>query len=96
MEPIRIVRTLTRMGGMDQGNPYAFIECVPNIYAIKGHATGITPGQTIEYEIPDMYGRPWAATWSKYFEPGMKDPDKAKEDEMFNFDDAAPAAGKKP
>jgi hypothetical protein len=94
VQPIRIVRTMNRLGGMDAGNPYAFIECVPNIYAIKGHATGITPGQTIQYEIPDMYGRPWATTWEKYWEQGMKDPDKAKEDEMFNFDDA-PAGAKK-
>jgi hypothetical protein len=52
----------------------------------------VSPGQVIEFETPDMYGRPWAKAWEKYFEAGMKDPDKAKEDEMFNFDQpAAPA-----
>lgn len=85
VEPIRIVRYLNRMGGFDTGNPYAFIECVPNIMQVKGHATPITPGQVIEFEAPDIYGRPWAKAWEKYFEPGMKDPDKAKEDEMFDF-----------
>jgi hypothetical protein len=75
------------MGGMDQGNPYSFIECVPNIMPVKGHATPISPGQVIEYEVPDMYGRPWAKAWEKYFEEGMVDPDKAKEDEMFDFSD---------
>jgi hypothetical protein len=85
VEPIRIVRTLNRMGGFEAGNPYAFIECVPNIMQVKGHATPITPGQVIEFEAPDIYGRPWAKAWEKYFEPGMKDPDKGKEDELFDF-----------
>jgi hypothetical protein len=92
VEPIRIVRELNRLGGPEQGNPYSFIECVPNIYQVKGHAMPVSPGQVIEFETPDMYGRPWAKAWEKYFEAGMKDPDKAKEDEMFNFDQpAAPA-----
>jgi hypothetical protein len=86
VEPIRIVRTLTRTGDFSAGNPYAFIECVPNIMQVKGHATPITPGTVIEFEAPDMYGRPWAKAWEKYFEPGMKDPDKAKENEIFKFD----------
>ena len=85
VQPIRIVRTMNRLGGMDTGNPYAFIECVPNIYPVKGKATPVTPGSVIELEVPDMYGRPWAKNWEKYFEAGMKDPDKAKEDEMFDF-----------
>ncbi|HTR00893.1 MAG TPA: hypothetical protein VMH83_12925, partial [Candidatus Acidoferrum sp.] len=89
VQPMRIVRQLNRLGGMDTGNPYAFIECVPNIYPVKGKATPVTPGNVIELEIPDMYGRPWAKNWEKYFEAGMKDPDKAKEDEMFNFDTPA-------
>jgi hypothetical protein len=89
VQPIRIVRTLNRLGGMDTGNPYTFIECVPNIYPVKGHATAVTPGQVIQYEVPDMYGRPWAKNWERYFENGMKDPDKAKEEEMFNFDQPA-------
>jgi hypothetical protein len=92
VEPIRIIRVLNRLGGPEQGNPYSFIECVPNIYQVKGHAMPVSPGQVIEFETPDMYGRPWAKAWEKYFEAGMKDPDKAKEDEMFNFDQpAAPA-----
>ena len=51
---------------MDTGNPYAFIECVPNIYPVKGKATPVTPGAVIELEVPDMYGRPWAKNWEKY------------------------------
>jgi hypothetical protein len=37
----------------------------------------------IEYEIPDMYGRPWATIWRKYFEQGMTGPD---EEDLFNFE----------
>jgi hypothetical protein len=95
VEPIRIVRTLTRMGGVEEGNPYAFIECVPTILPINGKATPVTPGKTVQYDVPDIYGRPWAATWEKYFEKGMRNPELEKEDEMFNFDTpAAPAGGR--
>ena len=56
----------------------------------------VTPGTVIEFEVPDMYGRPWAKNWEKYYEPGMKDPDKGNDDELFNFDDAPAApAGRK-
>jgi hypothetical protein len=96
VQPIRIVRQLNRLGGMDTGNPYAFIDCIPNIYPVKGKATPVTPGTKIEYEVPDMYGRPWATMWAKYWEAGMKDPDKAREEEaLFDFGDPAPKPGSK-
>ena len=91
VEPIRIVRTLGRMGGVEAGNPYTFIECVPNILPEKGKARPIHPGDRVDYEVPDIYGRPWAAMWEKYFEQGMVDPEKKNEDDMFDFD--KPAAG---
>jgi len=84
VEPIRIVRSLPRMAGLDEGNPYTFIECVPNIYPIKGHAIAVTPGQEIQFEVPDIYGRPWAKNWEKYFEQGMKRPDT--DEALFKFD----------
>jgi len=30
--------------------------------------------RVIEFDVPDMYGRPWAQTWEKYWEQGMKKP----------------------
>jgi hypothetical protein len=36
----------------------------------------------IEYEIPDMYGRPWAEIWDKNFE---KDMEKPEEEDIFSF-----------
>jgi hypothetical protein len=82
VEPIRIVRNLDRLGGLDSGDPYTYIECVPTIYPIKGIATPVTAGTTIPYEVPDMYGRPWAQIWEKYFEQGMQKP---KEQDLFDF-----------
>jgi hypothetical protein len=84
VEPIRIVRNLNRMSGLDEGNPYTFIECVPNIYPVKGHATAVTPGQEIVFEVPDIYGRPWAKNWEKFYEQNMKRPDG--DEAMFKFD----------
>ena len=91
VEPIRIVRNLPRMGGLEDGNPYTFIECVPNIYPVKGHATPVTPGQKLEFETPDIYGRPWAKNWERYYEQGMKHQDQ--DEGLFNFDQPAPAGG---
>jgi len=83
VEPIRIVRNLYKIADMRDGPPYVFIECVPTIYPIKGRATPVSPGQIIEYEVPDMYGRPWAHFWEKYHEQGMERPE---EEDMFSFE----------
>ena len=83
-EPIRIIRTLARMGDLDDGAPYTFIECVPNLFPVKGRSTHVSPGEVVSYEVPDMYGRPWAKTWEKYFEQGMKRPNN--DEALFDFD----------
>jgi hypothetical protein len=36
----------------------------------------------IEYEVPDMYGRPWAQIWEQYWEQGMERP----EEDIFSFE----------
>ena len=82
VEPIRIVRNYQRMSSFKEGDPYTFVECIPSIYPIDGIATPVSPGQVIEYEIPDMYGRPWARIWEKYFEDGMQQPDDG---DIFDF-----------
>jgi hypothetical protein len=82
LEPVRIVRNYVKSSGFDQGDPYVFIECVPTIYPVRGKATAVTPGQTIEYTIPDMYGRPWARMWEEYSEKGMEKP---QSEDIFNF-----------
>jgi hypothetical protein len=83
VQPIRIIRKLIKMSDVAEGDPYVFIECVPTIYPVKGKATPVTPGETIQYEVPDMYGRPWAHIWEEYFEQGMKKPQE--NEDIFNF-----------
>jgi hypothetical protein len=82
VEPIRIVRNYARLSDFAEGDPYTYIECIQTIYPIKGHSTPVSPGTTIEYEVPDMFGRPWAQLWEKYFEEGMQRPEG---DDIFDF-----------
>jgi hypothetical protein len=85
-EPVRIVRNLHKINDFtdDDQTPYVFIECVQTIYSIDGQNLPMTPGSVFQYEMPDMYGRPWAAIWEKYFESGMSKPDVAED--LFNFE----------
>ncbi len=83
VEPVRIVRNILKAAEINRGNPYTFIECVQTIFPLEGEATPVTPGQMIEYEVPDMYGRPWAQMWEKYHEQHMERPE---EDDIFSFD----------
>jgi hypothetical protein len=82
VEPVRIVRSLMKQSGLTEGDPFVFIECVPTLYPVEGKVTPVTPGQLIQYEIPDMYGRPWAQIWEKYFELGMQRPEA---EDIFDF-----------
>ena len=81
VQPIRIIHNYARLSGFDEGDPIQYIRCIPTIFPIKGHATPVSPGTVIEYEVPDMYGRPWAQIWEKYFEKGMERP---KEKDIFS------------
>jgi len=83
VEPVRIIRNLTRLSGFEEGEPQPFIECVQSIFPIDGSATPLNPGDVIEYEIPDMYGRPWAHLWEKFWEDGMEQP---QEEDIFSFE----------
>lgn len=83
VEPVRIIRNITKLSGFETGEPQPFIECVPTIYPIEGLGTPVNPGDVIEYEIPDMYGRPWAHTWETYWEDGMEQP---QEEDIFSFE----------
>jgi hypothetical protein len=84
--PVRIVRNFMKINNFtdDDQTPYPFIECVQTIFNVNGHNTPLTPGTKIEYEMPDMYGRPWAKIWEENFEQGMERPDNSED--LFNFD----------
>ena len=44
----------------------------------------VNHGDVIEYEVPDMYGRPWAQIWDSYFEQDMDKPDTGED--IFSFE----------
>ncbi|HEX5049172.1 MAG TPA: hypothetical protein VFX89_18815, partial [Gammaproteobacteria bacterium] len=82
VEPVRIIRNYVKIGDFDTGDPYVFIDCVQTIFPIDGKASPVTPGTEIQYEVPDIYGRPWAHIWEKYFEQGMEKPEA---EDIFSF-----------
>lgn len=85
VEPVRIIRKLVKQANFNEPtvDPFVFTECVQTIYPVEGTATPLVPGQVIDYEVPDMYGRPWADIWSKYWEEGMEQPEP---ENIFIFD----------
>lgn len=83
VEPIRIVRNIMKQGEFTDSVPYVYVECIQTIFPIDGLATPVTPGEVIEYRVPDMYSRPWAEIWERYFEQDMQRPD---EDDIFSFE----------
>jgi hypothetical protein len=84
VEPIRIVQRMDKRADFADAevNPIPFIECIQTIFPVDGTATSVAPGSVIEYEVPDMYGRPWAQIWEKYWEQDMKKPE---ENDIFDF-----------
>jgi hypothetical protein len=90
VEPIRIIYRLMKQADFADSsvNPYVFTECVQTIFPIDGTATPVTPGRVLEYEVPDMYGRPWAHIWEKYWEQGMQ---RTESDDIFDFELERPA-----
>jgi hypothetical protein len=83
VEPIRIVRNLSRTSSLREGDPYTYIECVQTIFPVDGVATPMSPGNTMQYQVPDIYGRPWAQLWEKYSEEGMVKPQSGTD--IFSF-----------
>jgi hypothetical protein len=84
VEPIRVIQRLMKLAEFDDAsaNPIVYIECVQTIYPVEGTATPLTPGRKFEFEVPDLYGRPWAHIWEQYWEQGMEKPD---DDDLFDF-----------
>ncbi len=82
VQPIRIVRNLDKVSDFDVGDPFVYTQCLQTIYPIKGVATPVAPPKIIEYEVLDMYNRPWAQIWEKYWEKGMQRPEQK---DIFTF-----------
>jgi hypothetical protein len=83
VQPLRLVRNYQKINDLNKVDPFVFIECIPTIMPIDGHATAVSPGQTVPYTVPDMYGRPWAQMWEKYLE---KDMERPKDEDIFSFE----------
>jgi len=72
--PLRIVQNLDRLGDANEGDPFPIMECIPQSFPVNGHTTPSSPGQAVEYLVPDIFGRPWAQIWERYHEAGMSRP----------------------
>ncbi|MES2603925.1 MAG: hypothetical protein V4603_03250 [Pseudomonadota bacterium] len=81
-EPVRIVRSYVRTSDFDEGDPYVFIDCTQSMFPIDGKATPASPGQVVEFKVPDLYGRPWAKIWEENFEQDMEKPESK---DIFSF-----------
>ena len=87
LDPVRIVQVWDRIGALNENEPFALTECVPQIFPIEGVAARVLAGRTFEYEYPNIFGRPWAQIWEKYHERGMQRPEPGN---IFPFPGAAP------
>jgi hypothetical protein len=81
-EPLRLVQVHIKTGELDEVDPFIYGRCIQTIFPIEGRPQPLSPGVTIEYTVPDMYGRPWAQIWERYFEEGMERPE---DESMFEF-----------
>jgi hypothetical protein len=84
VEPVRTLQHWDRVGRLNEGNPYVYLECIQQNFPIDGFTMPIPPGATIEYTVPDMYGRPWAQLWERHHEEGMERP--RQQSGLFGFE----------
>jgi len=78
VDPVRIVHALDKQRELNAGDPFSIMECIPQSFPVEGHTTPMTPGQTFEYRVPDIFGRPWAQIWERYHEEGMERPQEQR------------------
>jgi hypothetical protein len=82
VQPLRIIQVHIRTGALEEVDPFIYARCMQTIFPIEGRPRPASPGSTIEYTVPDLYGRPWAQAWEKYLEKDMKRP---SEESIFSF-----------
>ncbi len=73
-QPVRILWYRDYRQSWAAADRLGWAECTRPLYPVDGYATQVAPGQVIEYEVPDMFGRPWAHIWKEYFEKDMEAP----------------------
>ncbi len=74
---------MQKLSDFDEGEPFTFVECIQTIFPIDGRGQPVSAGAVIDFQVPDMYGRPWAEIWEQYWEQDMQRPD---DDDIFSFD----------
>lgn len=77
VQPVRDIRFFSYRGPYGDFDPYTHSHCNQTIFlGPDGRGTQVSPGTTIEYEVRDLYDRPWARVWEEYFENGMSRPEE--------------------
>jgi hypothetical protein len=82
VQPLRLIQVHIRTGGLGEVDPFVYARCIQTIFPVEGRPKARSPGTTIDYTVPDMYGRPWAQIWEQYFEQGMTRP---ADEPVFEF-----------
>jgi len=73
--PLRLIQVHIKTGEIDETDPFIYARCIQTIFPVDGRPQPLSPGVTIDYTVPDMFGRPWAQIWERYFEESMERPD---------------------
>jgi hypothetical protein len=81
-QPLRLIQVHIKTGELEEVDPFIYGRCIQTIFPVDGRPRPLSPGVTIEYTVPDIYGRPWAQIWERYFEEGMQRPD---DESIFDF-----------
>ncbi len=71
-----------KLSGFEQGDPSPSSSACRQSSRSRAPRRRSRPAPSIEYEVPDMYGRPWARIWEQYWEQGMERP---RPDDIFDF-----------
>jgi hypothetical protein len=81
-EPLRLIQVHIKTSEIEEADPFIYARCIQTIFPINGRPQPLSPGVTIDYTVPDIYGRPWAQIWEQYFEDGMQRPEG---ESLFEF-----------
>jgi len=82
VKPVRMIRDYRRVSEINARDPMIYIDCVQTLFLNEGRTQPVSPGTTIDYTVPDMFGRPWDQVWGQYFEEGMERP---QAEALFGF-----------
>lgn len=82
VQPLRLVQVHIKTGELTEVAPFIYTRCIQTIFPVDGRAQPVSPGQVIDFRVPDMYGRPWAQIWERYFEQDMQRP---RNESIFDF-----------